>query len=85
MSDPSHLKAALVPPGAGASFAVTRHGGLARVEPLTPAAERWLCEAAGDEASWDGEALIVEPRYFPDLADAAIAAGHRFERDAFPN
>lgn len=85
MSESSRLKAALVPSGSGASFAVTRHAGLARIEPLTAAAEAWLHAAVDDETSWDGPALVVELRHFPDLADAAIAAGHCFERDAFPN
>lgn len=32
-----------------------------------------------------GESLAVEMRYFPDLADAIIAAGFTFERDPYPN
>ena len=79
------LTAAMLPPGSGASFAATRHAGLARIEPLTVAAEAWLHEHAGDEASWNGVALVVEMRYFPGLADAIIAAGFTFERDARPN
>ena len=75
----------LVPPGSGASFAATRHAGLARIEPLTSVAEAWLHEHVGEETSWDGDALIVEMRYFPEIADAMIAAGFRFERDALPN
>jgi len=75
---------AALPPGAGAAFAVTRHGGLARVAPLTPAAAAWLGDYAGVGASWDAEALIVEVRYFPELAEAAIASGLTFERDPLP-
>jgi hypothetical protein len=75
-----HLWQAARPPGAGAAFAVTRHSGLARVAPLTPAAACWLGDYAGVDASWDAEALIVELRYFPDLAEAAIACGLTFER-----
>lgn len=85
MSDDDHLAAAMLPPGSGASIAATRHAGLARLEPLTEAAASWMHVVAGDEASWDGDALLVEMRYFPDLADAAIAAGLTFERDARPN
>ena len=79
-----HLAAALRPPGGGAALAATKHAGLARVEPLTTTAEAWLRSYAGTEASWDGDALVVEMRYFSDLADAAIAAGLTFERDALP-
>lgn len=80
-----HLTTAMLPPGSGASFAATRHAGLARVEPLTVAAEDWLRGNVAEESSWDGDALVVEMRYFPDLADAIIAAGFTFERDARPN
>lgn len=79
------LSDSLVPPGAGASFSATRHAGLARIEPLTSAAEAWLHGHVGEETSWDGDALVVELRYFPEFAEAIIAAGFTFERDALPN
>ena len=74
----------MLPPGSGADIAATRHSGLARLEPLNDRAEAWMRTNAPD-ASWDGPALVVEMRYFPDLADAAIAAGLAFERDPHPN
>ena len=80
-----HLAAALLPPGSGASFTASRHSGLARVEPLTVAAEAWLRGYAGPEASWDDDALVLEMRYFPQFAEAAITAGHTFERDLRPS
>lgn len=73
------------PREAGAAFAATREGGLALIEPLTPRAEAWLRAHVDDEARWVGPALAVELRYFPPLADAIIAAGFLFEREAFPN
>jgi hypothetical protein len=76
---------ALVPPGAGADLLATRHIGLVRLEPLTSRGERWLVTLNLDETSWDGDALIVELRYFPSVADAAIVAGLTFEREALPN
>ncbi len=79
------LSGATLPPGSGASFAATKRAGLARIEPLTAAAETWLHKHVGEETSWDGEALVVEMRYFPELADAIIAAGFSFERDALVN
>ena len=85
MSETERLARAMLPPGAGASIAATRHAGLARLEPLTERAVQWMESVTGDEASWDGDALIVEMRYFPAIADAAIAAGLTFERDALLN
>lgn len=88
MSEPpdrDRLEAARVAPGAGASFSATRHMGLARVEPLTAPAEAWLRDYAGEEASWQGQALVIEMRYWPHFAESAIAAGHTFERDAYIN
>lgn len=84
-SDRDRLEAAMVAPGAGASFSATRHHGLARVEPLTAAAEQWLRNYAGEESSWQESALVLEMRYWPHFVDTAIAAGHTFERDAYPN
>ena len=75
----------MLPPGSGASFAAIRQAGLARIEPLTVAAEAWLHGHVGDDTSWDGDALVVEMRYFADIADAIIAAGFTFERDAYAN
>lgn len=83
--DDETLKRHLAPPGSGAGFAATRAGGIAYVAPLTPRAEAWLRCRIGEEATWAGDALAVEMRYFPDLADAIIAAGFLFERDALPN
>lgn len=81
----ARLAAGMLPPGAGADVAATRHGGLARLEPLTRRADTWLRTVATGEASWDGDALVVEMRFFAAIADAAIAAGLAFERDALPN
>lgn len=85
MNDKTYLTDALLPPGSGASFAATKHAGLARIEPLNVAAEAWLHGHVEDETSWDGGSLVVEMRYFADIADAIIAAGFTFERDALPN
>ena len=73
------------PRDAGAAFCATREGGFAMVEPLTPSATTWLRDRVGDEASWIGGRLAVEPRYFPPLADAIIEAGFLFEREPYPN
>ncbi len=69
----------------GAAFRAEREGGLALVSPLTAAAANWLKANCASDATWLGEALAVEMRYFPDLADAIIAAGFLFERNPLPN
>ena len=79
------LTAAIATRGGGADVSATRHAGFARLEPLTVKARYWLTAIASDEASWDGDALVVELRYFPVVADAAIDAGLTFEREELPN
>lgn len=69
----------------GAAFLATNEGAFATVAPLTAKAEAWLHAHAAPDATWLGDVLIVEHRYFPDLADAIIAAGFLFERDGLPN
>lgn len=69
----------------GAAFVATNQGSFAQIEPLTAKAAAWLRAHVSDESSWQADVLIVEHRYFPHLADAIIAAGFTFERDAFPN
>jgi hypothetical protein len=85
MNDRSDLARHRAPIEAGAAFRATREGDLALIEPLTPRAEAWLRDGVDEDATWMGPALVVEMRYFPDLADAIIAAGFLFERDALPN
>ena len=75
------LEHAVRPIGVGVSFAAIRHGGLARVEPLTPTAAAWLRANTADEATWDEGALIMKLRYFPDSASAANEARLTFEID----
>lgn len=68
-----------------ADLLATRHAGLACLEPLTGRGESWLSTIAAAEASWAGDALIIELRYFPAIADAAIDAGLTFEHETSPN
>lgn len=85
MSHETKLANAVRAPGEGASLAVTKYPGFMLVTPLNAAGEQWLADYANDEASWHGPALMVEPRYFPLLAETAIDAGMTFERDAYLN
>ena len=80
MDDGNPLRRHLATAESGAAFRAERHGG-----PLTLRAEAWLRSHVSEEASWQDGALVVEMRYFPPLADAIIAAGFLFERDALPN
>lgn len=79
------LRTVILPPGAGADLSATNEHGLIWLEPLTRRGQCWLITRTSDEASWAGDALVIEPRFFPALAEAAIEAGLMFERDALPN
>lgn len=85
MLDADTARKVLVAPGAGADISATRHAGLARLEPLTARAAQWMRTTVAEDSAWDGDALVLEMRCFPDIADAAIAQGLTFERDALPN
>ena len=69
----------------GANFLATKEGHLALLTPHDADAEDWLRGHVGEEAIWLGPTLAVELNYFPALAEAIIAAGFSFERDALPN
>ena len=69
----------------GANFLATRDGHLALLTPHDAVAEDWLRRHFGQDAIWLGPTLAVEMNYFPALAEAIIAAGFSFERDALPN
>lgn len=72
-------------PGQGASFIAKNRSSLAFILPLGISAEAWLRANTAEHATLDDDELVVEMRYFPDLADAIIKAGFLFERNAFPN
>lgn len=77
------LATAIVSPGTGADFVAAREGALARLRPLREPARQWLRSKVTGEASWLGEELFVELRFFPALADAILEAGFRFEGNAW--
>ena len=81
----NHLRNSTATAETGAAFRAEREGGLAIVTPLTAAASSWLKANCASDATWLGEALVVEMRYFPGLADAIIEAGFLFERNPLPN
>lgn len=55
------------------------------MEPLSGRAEHWLHAITDDESIWIGPVLVVEIRFFPKIADAAIEAGLTFQRAALLN
>ncbi|MBC7505811.1 MAG: hypothetical protein H7267_08830 [Sandarakinorhabdus sp.] len=85
MTDEQLLFKHTIAPYQGAGFVATRDGGFAIFEPLTPKASDRLQSNVGDNATWLGESLIIEMRYFANLAGAVIAAGFLFERNTLLN
>lgn len=83
----SHLELAraTVATGCGADFGAVRQGGFAWVSPLTERARFWLNANITEETTWVDDALAVELRLFPVLADAIIDAGLTFERNTDSN
>ena len=54
---------------------VQNHGSIILLVPLTDAGDQWLHENTGEEATWYGGALAVEPRYVTDIVDGAVGDG----------
>ena len=54
---------------------VQNHGTLYLLFPASPTGEQWLCEHTAKDATWWGRALVVEPRYLPDIVAGARADG----------
>jgi hypothetical protein len=58
---------------------------LARIQSLNLLARARFGNHVAPGAIWDEGSLILEARFFRDLADAIIDASFTFERDARPN
>ena len=56
---------------------VENHGSVFLFQPLTVLAEAWIAEHVADDAMRYADALVVEPRYAPDLAAGMLADGLR--------
>lgn len=83
MTTARRLLDATAAPGNGASFVATHEGSFARITPLTQYAASWLESHVTAESTWLDDTLVVEMRYFPDVAEAIIEAGFLFERNAY--
>jgi hypothetical protein len=51
------------------------HGSLWLARPLNKATRRHLEENTSEESQWFGDALVIEPRYVRDFADAFTGNG----------
>jgi hypothetical protein len=63
--------------GQAPDFALEDHGSIWLLRPLDSAGRAWLeehCPADDNHLYWAG-ALVVEPRYVPDLAAGIVADG----------
>lgn len=85
MSQPEDLSRFTATAESGAGFCATKDGGLVTLTPLTQRASAWLQSQVDDEATWLGDALVVEERYFFAIADGIMEAGSTFERAPLPN
>ena len=55
------------------------HGSIILVRPGDDDVRRWLEEHTEPvDALWLGGALVVEPRYLPDIVEGLVAYGFRF-------
>lgn len=79
------LDRATVPTDCRPDLLAVRDGGLVIVSPHNHRAARWIENIASCEATWLGESLVIELSSFVNLADLAIDAGFRFEREPYPN
>lgn len=60
---------------------IENHFSLFLVCPLSGPARRWLEENVQPDALWFGGALVVEPRYLPDLVKGMTADGLSLARE----
>ena len=56
-------------------FEVENHGTICLLRPNTTAAKAWVEAKIADDAMWYARAVVVEPRYLPDIVDGIEADG----------
>ena len=57
-------------------FLAVHHGSIITLKPMNSDAREWVDEhITGDEVPWFGGAVVIEPRYFGDIAHAIEAHG----------
>lgn len=52
------------------------HGSLVLFRPMSDAAREWMQNHTSNEAQWFGGALVVEPRYAFEFAEALMENGY---------
>jgi hypothetical protein len=56
-------------------FQIENHGSITLFRPLNDAGREWLKCTAPEDARFMGSAMVVEPRYVGDVADAILSDG----------
>lgn len=56
-------------------FIATNHGSLVTLEPRTKAAETWVASYLPKDVQWFAGAVVIEPRYFGDIAAGLVGDG----------
>ncbi len=60
-------------------FTYANHGSIVTLTPLTPRANEWVAEHLPDDAQTFGPSIVIEPRYFDDIAEGILADGLSLE------
>jgi hypothetical protein len=56
-------------------FISVNHGSVLLLMPCSDAARAWTDEHLPENAQWFGRSVVIEPRYFADIADGILADG----------
>lgn len=62
-------------PATAPDYVIESHGSLAYLTPLDGAVAAVLADILGEECTWSGGSLVVEPRYLDALVDALEMEG----------
>jgi hypothetical protein len=56
-------------------FLAFNHGSILTLRPMTPEAQAWVDEHLPEDAQHWGRSVVIEPRYFADIAAGIQADG----------
>lgn len=56
-------------------FLAVSHGSLILLHPVSDLAKAWVHSYLPDDAQWFGQSVVIEPRYFDDIACGIVDAG----------
>ncbi len=60
-------------------FTFMNHGSLVTLTPISPAAQEWVSDHLPEDATTWGGAIVIEPRYFDDIAHGILNDGLSLE------